>query len=63
MTEMDDVLTDREVAQILFKDQCKPFSWKSVQRLARLGEIRGNQIGRGSWRFHKDAVKDFLLKK
>lgn len=57
-----DVLTDRELARFLFKDKCRPTSWKTIQKMARDGDIRGQQIGRGSWIFHMDAVKDFLMR-
>jgi excisionase family DNA binding protein len=61
-TSEDEIYNDRQVAKILFKDTLKPNSWKTIQKMARQGLIRGQKIGRG-WRFHKDAVKDFLLRK
>lgn len=65
MSELDkepDILSDKDVARILFKEKCKPSSWKTCQKLAREGRIRGQKIGQ-NWRFHKDAVRDFLLSK
>lgn len=55
-----EIITDKELAAILFKDELKPTSWKTIQKMARSGDIKGKQVGR-SWRFHRDAVRDFLL--
>lgn len=59
----DAVYSDREVAEFLFKDALKPTSWKTIQRMARNGDIQGNQIGRGGWRFLGSAVLDYLDRK
>lgn len=53
-TDLDEVLTDRQLADIM------KVHWKTIQHLARLGDIRGQKIGK-KWRFHRDAVRDYLL--
>ena len=53
---LSEVITDRQLAEIL------GVGWKTIQRMARQGEIRGKQVGR-AWRFHRDAIRDFLLTK
>lgn len=55
---MEQILTDREVAGILKLGKVN--SWKTVQKLAREGRIRGQKIA-GKWRFHPSAVEDFLM--
>lgn len=57
-----DILDDREVAKLLFGAKCKTNSWKTIQRMARNNEIRGKLVGR-QWRFHREAIRDFLFKK
>lgn len=58
-----EIVTDRELAKLLFKGALwSPTSWKTVQRMAREGLIRGQKVGRGGWVFHKDAVRDFLMR-
>lgn len=56
------IMSDRELAKFLFKDKCKENSWRTVQKMAREGTIRGQQIGRGGWVFHIEAIKDFLMR-
>lgn len=59
---MDEIINDRQVAEIIFKNEVKPTSWKTIQKMARNGDIRGKRVGR-FWRFHRSAIKDFLLRK
>lgn len=56
------VMTDRDVAKLLFKERHTTNSFKTIQKFAREGKIRGQQIGRRSWLFHEDAVRDFLMR-
>ncbi len=60
LNKEDDVLSDREVANMVFKDDLKPSSFRSIQKLAREGVIKGVLVG-GKWRFHREAVRDFLM--
>lgn len=57
----DAIYTDRELAEILFRNRLKKSSWRTIQKMARNGEIKGVQVGRGGWRFYGSAVQDFLL--
>lgn len=62
LNQQEEVMSDREVAKFLFKERCKPTSWRTIQKMARQGKIRGQQIGMGGWVFHRDAVRDFLMR-
>lgn len=55
------IYTEKEVAALLYGDRCTPTTWKTVQKMARNGEINGRQTGRGWWLFHSDAIKDYLM--
>lgn len=58
----DEIIDDRTLAKLLFKERCKPTSWRTIQKMARQGLIKGRQIGMGGWVFHRDAVRDFLMR-
>lgn len=55
--DMDDVLTDRDVAHLL---KLSPvFGYKTVQRLARQKKIKGMRVG-DLWRFTRRSIRNYL---
>lgn len=59
---MPEVVDDRYVARLVFGEKTKKTSWRTVQQWARNGLIKGRKAGY-SWKFHRDAVRDFLMGK
>ena len=55
-----DVLNDKQVAELLGMSSPHAYQW--IQKEARAGRLRGRKVGR-FWRFHRDAVMDYLLLK
>lgn len=62
LNKEEEIMTDREVAKFLLKDKWKPNSWRTIQKMAREGKLNGKQMGMGGWVFHKDAIRDFLMR-
>lgn len=56
----DEILSDKQIAEMVFKDRLKANSYKTIQKLAREGAIKGVLVGK-SWRFNREAVHDFLM--
>jgi len=52
-TEFPEILTIEQAAEFL------QFSTRTIQRLAKTGEIPGRQIGK-QWRFHRDQLREWV---